>query len=344
MALTNDDLGDVAFMNASIGLLVGDNGRIFRTTNGGASWSQVSSGTGNNLAAVAFGTGGMAYASGRDGTIVRSTDSGTSWTLVETGADRYRDMTAKGSQFAWAVGDEGALRATTNGGVSWFDQNPGTVSDLKGVFFLTAMEGWIAGQNSTLIHTTDGGATWGNRSGGINMGQEAVFFVNANDGWSVGNIGTIYRTINGGLNWIIEESNTSQELTNVYFTDAGHGWAIGEAGTILFRGDVVAVDDPTVGLDGQSSIRLSSFPNPFSPRTAISIRSAIPVSDALVEIYDARGRLVRTIPVGELKPSVTHVAWDGLNDFGHRMSGGTYFYRLVHSHGQSQAQKVVLLS
>ena len=35
MAITGQDLGDVAFDGTAVGLIVGDNGTVFRTVNGG---------------------------------------------------------------------------------------------------------------------------------------------------------------------------------------------------------------------------------------------------------------------------------------------------------------------
>jgi len=86
-----------------------------------------------------------------------------------------------------------------------------------------------------------------------------------------------------------------------------------------------------------------NYPNPFNPSTTIrfSLREKSPVT---LKIYDARGRLVRTLVRGDVRAAgVTHtLQWDGRNDAGQVVSSGVYFYRLE-APGFSQTRKMVLL-
>ncbi|HUU26680.1 MAG TPA: S8 family serine peptidase [archaeon] len=72
-----------------------------------------------------------------------------------------------------------------------------------------------------------------------------------------------------------------------------------------------------------------NFPNPFNPATAISY--CIPAGRSvhlILNIYDLRGRLVRTL-VDEARQGGTYeVFWDGTDQSGRRVSSGTYLYRL----------------
>ncbi|MFC5861773.1 P-loop NTPase fold protein [Acidicapsa dinghuensis] len=61
---------------------------------------------------------------------------------------------------AWAVGDNGTLIHTTDGGTSWVSQGSGTMEHLRGVSFADKSNGWIVGTGGTILHTTDGGTTW----------------------------------------------------------------------------------------------------------------------------------------------------------------------------------------
>jgi photosystem II stability/assembly factor-like uncharacterized protein len=337
--LTGQDLQDVAFQDPSIGLIVGDNGLVFRTTDGGATWVSVASGTTVNLDGVAFGGGSLAYAGGRDGTILRSSDSGASWTVVETGGnDRYRDAAARGAS-AWFVGDGGVIRATTDGGASWLNQNGGTGSDLRGVFFLGPEEGWIAGNSDTMIHTSDGGATWTSRAAGINVGPDDVFFVDPSEGWAAGDLGSIFHTTNGGLQWLPETSGTAEALNGVFFVGAGLGWAVGDAGTILFRGGTAA--DVAGGPALAPTLRLDVAPNPFAPGTNIRFELA---REGVVwlRIYDSAGRIVRTLISGDAHASGAHgVPWDGRDETGRLVPSGVYFSAVDTGSGRA-AKKVTV--
>jgi len=68
-------------------------------------------------------------------------------------------------------------------------------------------------------------------------------------------------------------------------------------------------------------------PNPFNPATSfvLEVREARPVS---VGIYDARGRLVRTLVAGRLEPAQRLLTWDGTGTNGARVASGVYFARL----------------
>ena len=75
-----------------------------------------------------------------------------------------------------------------------------------------------------------------------------------------------------------------------------------------------------------------NFPNPFNPETWIpyQIHEA---SKVTIRIYDASGRLVKTLSLGYKEPDFyvtkgSAAYWDGRNDFGERVSNGVYFYHL----------------
>jgi hypothetical protein len=70
-----------------------------------------------------------------------------------------------------------------------------------------------------------------------------------------------------------------------------------------------------------------NHPNPFNPTTAISFtlpeRTAVELS-----IYDARGRLVRSLVDGPLDEGLNEYTWDGRDAAGLPVSTGVYFSRL----------------
>ncbi len=71
-----------------------------------------------------------------------------------------------------------------------------------------------------------------------------------------------------------------------------------------------------------------SFPNPLNPRTTIrfSLREA---GLAELRIFDMRGAVVRTIPLGRRGPGLGSAAWDGDGDNGTPLPSGVYFCRFM---------------
>jgi hypothetical protein len=71
-----------------------------------------------------------------------------------------------------------------------------------------------------------------------------------------------------------------------------------------------------------------NHPNPFNPQTTIrfALKSRGPVS---LKIYDAAGRLVRTMVDDVLDAGVYNVDWNGTSNHGASVASGVYFYRIV---------------
>ena len=60
-----------------------------------------------------------------------------------------------------AVGGNGAILRTTDGGITWVSQTSGTTENLNGVSFTDANTGTVVGSGGAILRTTDGGDTWG---------------------------------------------------------------------------------------------------------------------------------------------------------------------------------------
>ena len=91
---------------------------------------------------------------------------------------------------------------------------------------------------------------------------------------------------------------------------------------------------------------LANYPNPFNPETWIPYRLA-KAAEVTLAIYDATGRLVRSIDVG-FKPVAVYesrasaIYWDGRNDNGELVASGLYFYQLA-TPSYRQLRRMVIL-
>jgi hypothetical protein len=68
-------------------------------------------------------------------------------------------------------------------------------------------------------------------------------------------------------------------------------------------------------------------PNPFNPSATI-VFSVPREGTVALQVYDASGRLVRTLVDGKMEAGEQSVTWNGLDNSGQALSSGTYFYSL----------------
>ncbi len=133
----------------------------------------------------------------------------------------YDDAALRAVQFVddregWAVGDDGVIWHSIDGGESWERQKTGTRATLTGVHFLTPYTGYICGRkelpgdlgsNGVLLATTDGGITWSEVASGVLPGLNAVKFFDAKSGIVCGDRcgaypGGAFTTADGGKTWL----------------------------------------------------------------------------------------------------------------------------------------------
>lgn len=107
-------------------------------------------------------------------------------------------------------------------------------------------------------------------------------------------------------------------------------------------GSVTSVGDP--GPRGPAVLLASISPTPFS--AAAEIRFNLPEADRVqVDVFDFRGRRVRSILSGEERPLGEHsIGWDGRNERGAVVAAGIYFVRVATDNHGSRVVRAVRLS
>lgn len=130
-----------------------------------------------------------------------------------------------------------------------------------------------------------------------------------------------------------------------------------DAGRYLLRLRAVSTYDETVSADLELTVELAAgggvapqalallgnAPNPFNPSTVISF--SIPAGSGgehTLNVYDTRGRLVRSLGSGPVAPGRHTAIWDGADQAGRTVGSGVYFYRLEFA-GEALTGKMVLV-
>lgn len=182
------------------------------------------------------------------GLILHTQDGGMSWQrqdnvnwdppivgLRQRTARILNAVTFIDAKRGWAVGEVGLLLATSDGGISWAAQEPGTSEALKGVHFVNATRGWAVGDQHTLLATSDAGRTWSR----VPLKPEsdtalyAVVFVDETTGFIAGESGLLLETRNAGASWEPIQLLTRSDLVTATHIGGGVVWCAGKNGSLV---------------------------------------------------------------------------------------------------------------
>ncbi len=192
MPLLDSNLRDIFFIDKDYGWVVGSNGIVILTTNGGEDWIVTNTPYSEYFASIFF------------------TNRDFGWTVTT-----YNDR----------------VYMTTDGGNTWVHINTITGSNisLQDVFFVNDSAGFICGSDQSIHKTTDYGYNWQDITGNF-YGSSVIEFINENYGL-MGAFNSIKKTTNGGSSWtsidlltyaffVTEISSLNQN--NIFLV--GYGW------------------------------------------------------------------------------------------------------------------------
>lgn len=225
----------VYFIDINTGFLAGSRGKINKTTDAGATWISLNTGSISFLYDIKKFDNNIYLACGTQGTMLRSTNGGVSWSPVATGTVfSLYNISVNNTGSAFCCGDVGLMLHTTDYGASWFNVQTGVTYSLKSVNFINANTGIACGQYGTIIRTTDAGNNWEQKPISFNTDLSCVNFIpNSASALITGDQGMILKTDDYGENFYKIIPATVYYLRQIYFSDNNNGWAVGEYGVIL---------------------------------------------------------------------------------------------------------------
>src|SRR6185369_2358234 len=139
---------------------------------------------------------------------------------------------AANKRHGWAVGSNGVVLSTDNGGFEWEEQESPANTTLYGMYVKDRSRVVISGARGVVMTTSNGGSKWVLRNTGVRDHLFAITFAPQNPltGWAVGTFGSIVATTDGGKTWKQQTSHTTAHLFSVAFVDAKTGIAVGSRG------------------------------------------------------------------------------------------------------------------
>ncbi|NOS84336.1 MAG: T9SS type A sorting domain-containing protein [Ignavibacteria bacterium] len=163
---------------------------------------------------VTSGGNDKVIAVGKNGLILRSTNGGEFFSSSIEGNSDLNSVFAI-SDFACTVGKSGKIFISSNSGMGWQSVNQSSSSDFQSVYFVDAVTGFICGTNGTILKSTSGGTSWFALSSGITSDLNDIKFRDPNTGFVCGSGGTVLKTTNGGANWNNLNTGINKELLSV---------------------------------------------------------------------------------------------------------------------------------
>lgn len=127
-------INDFYFHDFNTGWVIGNNGAIRHTKDGGATWETQDKGT-KTLKAVNFINSNTGWVGGPSGLLYKTTDGGATWTVTDTGIPApFNSHDIKEISFADAQNGQLVMfntYKTSDGGTTWVESLPTSVNKIK---------------------------------------------------------------------------------------------------------------------------------------------------------------------------------------------------------------------
>jgi photosystem II stability/assembly factor-like uncharacterized protein len=210
--LSQDNLTTVSFVDANVGWIASGRGRVWKTSDGGSSWSE-------------------------------QQQENQEFSVIY-------DMFFLDTLNGWTAGFHPSK--TTDGGLSWSRMTLPLEQEWRGVHFVNRNVGFLVGTTGGLLRTTNGGSSWTRIWSTTGVMLMSVDFVNEQEGYIVGggiNDGAwidssrVLRTTDAGLTWAQEPHPTDVWLNQIDVYDEDHVLAVGGKSIMIQRATIVTVDD-----------------------------------------------------------------------------------------------------
>ena len=152
----------VFFIDANTGYIGGGynnntSGIIFKTTNGGNSFTQLGEYS-QGIKKLFFINASTGWLVANNGTIKKTNNGGINWVAQTSGLSvQLNSCWFYDSQTGWICGNNGNILFTSNGGNNWIQQSSPVSYNLNDINFINSTNGWIAANSGTILSTTTGG-------------------------------------------------------------------------------------------------------------------------------------------------------------------------------------------
>lgn len=348
-----------------------DDAGVFRSTDGGASWTSLPAFPGRPIVeCLAFTSDGTLVAGtnsgsgNRPGGIFKSVDGGTSWSSINTGLPYPMVYTVTveptGTLYChpWGYG----VYRSNDGGATW-QATPYSTGFIEAL--AVSSDGTVvAGTPTGVVRGTNHATTWG---GTIPLGSRVVALAVPSSGttWYAGTYSTgVFRSVNGGTSWTSASSGLGAgevyglgvgpdgtvyagTMSGVFrSTDSGASWTSYNAGLGNTRVRDLAVGLGGIILAGTDRGAWVEHHDGRAPQTTADVVPASP--DGLSDWYVT----APSVGLSADETATTQYQWDGTggswSTYATTLTAGegahTLYYRSIDSAGNTETARSLALS
>ncbi len=208
----SDTLLSVCMTSNSVGYIVGDYGKAYKTSDGGDHWTKMPILETKALSSVFFTDQNTGFVTATSGKLYKTIDAGNSWNEVNTGVPAGASFTnsyfVDASTF-YLIGQNGLLYKTVDGGTTFVQINTGSTNHIYNLAILTDGTMLLACNYATILRSTNNGATWSSSSNPAvsTYNISDLYFLSTTVGYTTAYNGNgtsqslILKTTNGGISW-----------------------------------------------------------------------------------------------------------------------------------------------
>ncbi|MBN2521430.1 MAG: T9SS type A sorting domain-containing protein [Bacteroidales bacterium] len=196
------DLFGIDFINHAEGLVVGGNGTIYKTIDGGDTWIEKYSSIALQLNDIFYFSPDSIFACGNNGIILLSINKGENWSVIPSGANEsLNQIYINKNKCGYITGNNGLVLTSDN--LNTWTLSPKITSvNLYGIDFYNDSIGCIVGEKGIILRTINNGESWNLANSGAEIDLFSISFNKNNQrGYASGKKGGILCSDDYGYTW-----------------------------------------------------------------------------------------------------------------------------------------------
>lgn len=223
----------------NLGIAVTTNGKIYRSIDIGANWTEVTPKQNTKLNSIAF-AGSKIIVVGDSASVVISQDNGQSFQskfLAHDGSF-IRRIQFRNKTEAYFIQKKLVFK-TSDAGRNWEQLSYKFPNDLFALATVGSSDIYVGDRNGNIYKSINAGNTWTQQITGSSAWLYDIQFTDNNAGIAVGNNGEILKTTNGGSTWTRQPVSVSPNsfFNRAHFFNTQKGWVVGDTGVLITTTD-----------------------------------------------------------------------------------------------------------